>query len=94
MLMVDSATAVPLSGVRFLASWPATAEAADADVTQERYRQAVTDSRGAATFCDLPTGFPVEVSVVSAGGTRMHVMMAEVTRNGVHGRVVSGRINR
>jgi hypothetical protein len=93
MLMVDSATAVPLPGVRFIASWPATAEAADADSTQERYRQAVTDSRGAATFCDLPTGFPVDVSVLNAGG-RVHVMMAQVTRNGIAGRVVSGRINR
>ena len=93
MLMVDSATAVPLPGVRFIAAWPATAEAADADTTQERYRLAVTDSRGAATFCDLPTGFPIEVSVLSAGG-RTHVMMAQVTRNGILGRVVSGRINR
>jgi len=94
MLMVDSATTVPLPGVRFIASWPATAEAADADSAQERYRLAVTDSRGAATFCDLPTGFPVEVSVLSAGGGRTHVMMAEVTRNGILGRVVFGRINR
>jgi hypothetical protein len=93
MLMVDSATAVPLSGVRFIASWPAIAENADADSTQERYRQAITDSRGAATFCNLPTGFPVEVSVLNAGG-RAHVMMAQVTRNGIAGRVVSGRINR
>ena len=97
MLMVDSATTVPLPGVRFIASWPAAAEAADAedaDSAQERYRLAVTDSRGAATFCDLPTGFPVEVSVLSAGGGRTHVMMAEVTRNGILGRVVFGRINR
>jgi hypothetical protein len=94
MLMVDSATTVPLPGVRFIASWPATAEVADADSTQERYRLAVTDSRGAATFCDLPTGFPVEVSVLNAGGARTHVMMAEVTRNGILGRIVIGRINR
>ena len=93
MLMVDSATAVPIPGVRFIAAWPATAESPDADSTQERYRLAVSDSRGAATFCDLPTGFPVEVSVLSAGG-RMHVMMAQPTRNGIVGRVVSGRINR
>jgi hypothetical protein len=94
MLMVDSATAVPLPGVRFIVSWPATLESAHADTTQERYRLAVTDSRGAATFCDLPTGFPIEVSVLSAGGARAHVMMAQVTRNGILGRVVSGRINR
>jgi hypothetical protein len=94
MLMVDSATAVPLPGVRFIVSWPAPAEAPYADSTQERYRLAVTDSRGAATFCDLPTGFPVEVSVLNIGGGRTHVMMAEVSRNGIVGRVVSGRINR
>jgi hypothetical protein len=94
LLMVDSATAVPLSGVRFVVSWPATAEMASADSTQELYRQALTDSRGAATFCDLPTGFPLEVSVAGARGQRQHVMMFEVGRGGILGRVVSGRMNR
>jgi hypothetical protein len=94
LLMVDSATVVPLSGVQFIVSWPAIAEAADADSTQERFRQAVTDARGAATFCNLPTGFPLEVSVWSGDGGRSHVMMAETTRNGIVGRVITGRINR
>lgn len=94
LLMVDSATVVPLPGVRFLVSWPAIAENAAADRTQELYRQAVTDSRGAATFCDLPTGFPLEVSILGASGYRGHVMMTEVTRNGIVGRVVSGRVTR
>lgn len=93
LLMVDSASAVPLPGIRFLVSWPAIAENAAADPSEERSRQAVTDARGAATFCNLPTGFPVEVSVLNAGG-RVHAMMAQVTRNGIVGRVVIGRINR
>jgi len=94
LLMVDSATTAPLPGVPFLVSWPAIAESADADTTQERFRQAVTDSRGTATFCDLPTGFPLEVSVLGASGGRAHVLMTEVTRNGIVGRVITGRINR
>jgi hypothetical protein len=94
LLMVDSATVVPLPGVRFIVSWPAIAENVKADSAQELYRQAVTDSRGAATFCDLPTGFPLEVSLMGPSGYRAHVMMAEVTRNGILGRVVHGRINR
>ena len=93
VVMVDSATAVPLPGVQFVVSWPARMENPSADSTVEAYRQAVTDSRGAATFCDLPWGFPLDVSVLGPG-TRTHVMMTEVTRNGIVGRVVSGRINR
>jgi hypothetical protein len=93
VLMVDSATAIPLPGVRFVVSWPAILENAGADSSVEANRQAVTDSRGAATFCDLPWGIPLDVSALGAGG-RTHVMMTEVTRNGIVGRVVSGRINR
>jgi carboxypeptidase family protein len=87
VLMVDSATAVPMTGVRFVASWPEVSELPPA------VRHAVTDLRGAATFCDLPTGVPVEISLASAGG-RTHVMMIELPRNSFVGRVVSGRINR
>lgn len=94
LLMVDSATVAPLPGVTFLVSWPAIAENPAADSTQERSRQAITDSRGAATFCDLPTGIPLEVSALGAGGFRAHVMMAQVTRSGVVGTVVHGRVNR
>ena len=60
----------------------------------ERYAQAVTDSRGAATFCDLPLGFPVEVSLAGPTGARAHVMMVELKRTGITGRVVMGRLNR
>lgn len=94
LVMVDSATAVPMPGVRFLVSWPATAEAPDAQPETERYRQAVTDLRGAATFCDLPPGFPVEVSLLGNGGRRSHVMMIQVPRSGIVGRVITGRFNR
>lgn len=93
MLMVDSATAVPLPGVTFVVSWPAILENPAADSTLESHRQAVTDSRGAATFCDLPPGLPLEVSVLGPG-VRTHVMMTEVSRNGIVGRVVTGRMNR
>ena len=94
LLMVDSATVSPLPGVEFLVSWPLIAEVAYADSTQERFRHAMTDSRGAATFCNLPPGIPLEVSLLGAGGRRMHVMMAQVSRTGITGRVVTGRINR
>lgn len=94
LLMVDSATAVPLPGVRFLAVWPALSEDPSADSTRERYRQAITDSRGAATFCDLPTGFPLDVLLVGAGGGRAHVMLATLEPGGVLNRVVTGRVTR
>ena len=94
LMMVDSATAIPFPGIRFLVTWPAIAENAAADSARELYRQAMTDSRGAATFCDLPPGIPLEVSVLGHNESRVHVMMTEVTRTGIVGRVVSGRINR
>ena len=93
LLMVDSATTVPLPGVEFIVAWPAIRENASADSTVESYRRAVTDSRGAATFCDLPPGFPLEVSVL-APANRIHVMIAEVSRNGIVSRVVFGRLTR
>jgi hypothetical protein len=91
--MVDSATAVPLPGVEFIVAWPAFREDAGVDSTIEAHRRVITDSRGAATFCDLPWGFPLDISVLTPTG-RTHVMMTEVSRNGIVGRVVSGRINR
>lgn len=94
LLMVDSATAVPMPGVQFVVSWPATAEAPDAQPEVERYRTAVTDLRGAATFCDLPAGFPVEVSLLGRGANRAHVMVIELPRSGITGRVITGRFNR
>lgn len=92
VLMVDSATTAPIPGVRFLASW--LVEGAGGDSAQERYQQAVTDLRGAATFCGLPIR-EMELSVLGANGYRAHVMMVtELTRDGVLGRVVYGRLTR
>jgi hypothetical protein len=88
--MVDSATAVPLPGVQFVVSWTLRREGDE--TPQEQYRQAVTDSRGAATFCDLPIR-DVEVSVVGPTG-RAHVMMTRTITNGIVGHVVIGRLGR
>ena len=100
LLMVDSATLVPMPGIRFLVSWPArtdrTLRAMSARVWtgEEHVVQALTDSRGAATFCDVPYGYPLEVSLPGPEGTRTHVMRVEVKRTGITGRVLYGRINR
>lgn len=103
LLMVDSATLVPMTGIRFLISWPArndealrrtAARNAPGWAGAEQFQQALTDSRGAATFCDLPYGFQIEVSLPGPAGLRAHVMMVEVERTGITGRVVYGRINR
>ena len=91
VLMVDSATAVPLPGVRFVVSWALTAEGTEKP--QEQYRQAITDSRGAATFCDLPIR-DVELSVMGSTGGRTHVTMTRATTTGVVGHVVIGRLGR
>jgi hypothetical protein len=92
VLLVDSATTVPIPGVRFLATWMIPSMAGDS--TQEINRQAVTDARGAATFCDLPIR-QMELSVLGANGYRAHVMMVtDLTRDGVLGRVVYGRLTR
>jgi hypothetical protein len=94
LLMVDSATSVPMPGIRFLVSWPAQSDIGGGRSGQERYRKAVTDSRGVATFCDLPYSFPVEVSLLGPDDSRTYVMMVELKATGITGRVVTGRINR
>ena len=100
LLMVDSATLAPMPGLRFLVSWPSRTDESlrrtggRVRTGVEQIRQALTDSRGAATFCDVPYGVPVEVSLPGLTGERMHVMMVEVDRTGITGRVVYGRINR
>ena len=52
VLLVDSASVAPMSGVQFLASWPGSAENPYVAENIERTRTAITDNRGAATFCD------------------------------------------
>ena len=94
ILMVDSATAAPMPGVRFVATWPATVENPYAAEGTERNRQAVTDNRGAATFCDLPPNIPLDLQLLGAGGRRSHVMMVELPRNGLVARIVTGKIHR
>lgn len=92
LLMVDSATTTPLSGIRFMVSWPMNAEMQGEMGNSELNRQAMSDQRGAATFCDLPAGVPLEVSVMGNDGARGHVMMLELPRNGFTSRVVMGRV--
>ena len=94
ILMVDSATAAPMPGVQFVATWPASAENPYAAAGTERYRQAVTDTRGTATFCDLPPALPLDVQLLGPGGRRSHVMLVELPRNGLVARIVTGRIHR
>lgn len=93
LVMVDSASMSPLPGVRFLATWPAAAENPSAGST-ERLQQAMTDVRGAATFCELPTDVDVEISLLGADRTRTFVLITRSTRDGVTGHVVAGRVNR
>jgi hypothetical protein len=90
LVMVDSATAMPLPGVQFVVSWTLRREGDE--TPQEQYRLAVTDSRGAATFCDLPIR-DVEVSVSGPAG-RTHVLMTRTITNGIVGHVVIGRLGR
>ena len=94
LLMIDSATATPMPGVQFVALWPATAENPAAAEGTERYRQVVTDNRGAATFCDLPPGVPLDLQLLGPGGRRSHVMMIQLPRNSLVARVITGKINR
>jgi hypothetical protein len=94
ILMIDSATATPMPGVAFAAVWPASVENPYAAEGTDRYRQAVTDNRGTATFCDLPPNIPLDLQLIGAGGRRSHVMMVELPRNGLRSRVITGKINR
>jgi hypothetical protein len=88
--MVDSATSVPMAGVQFVATWPARSRIPDPNY-QRSFRQALTDSRGAATFCDVPSNMPLDVSLVSPGGDRIFVTEVRLDRNGLVGKVVTGK---
>ena len=94
LLMVDSASSIPMPGVQFAVSWPTRLDVPRGPNAQDRFRQAITDSRGAATFCDVPSRLPLDVSLVGPGGNRTHVMIVILNRTGLVGRVVTGRINR
>ena len=108
VLMVDSATSVPMPGVQFVISWPARSLVAPGAEYQRNVRQAVTDSRGAATFCNIPLtlvpsrtpDYPtlysstVDVWIAGPGGSQSFVMEVTLNRGGLVGRVVTGRINR
>jgi hypothetical protein len=93
LLMVDSATSVPISGMQFAVTWPARSRMPDQD-NQRAARQALTDSRGAATFCDIPSNIPLDVWLVTPEGGRTFVTEIRLNRNGLVGRVVTGRVNR
>lgn len=93
LVMVDSASFTPMPGVRFLATWSAVQENASG-AGSERHEQAMTDVRGAATFCDLPADLDVEMSVLRGDGSRHFVLITRPGRDGVTGHVVAGRVNR
>lgn len=92
LLVLDSLTAEPLTGVRLVVSWPATTENPRARAGTLRTREAVTDSRGAASFCDLPGNLRLELAMDKMDGMGAHLMMFEVNRNEIMGRVI--RTNR
>jgi len=94
VLVVDSVTAEPLIGIRLIASWPGTSESPVAKPGSLRTREAVTDSRGAASFCDLAVGIPLELSMIGVDRLGQHLLMFEASRAGIVGKVIPANLKR
>lgn len=105
VLLVDSATSIPMPGVQFVVSWPPRSIDSAGATYPRGFRQAMTDARGAATFCGVPLGpigssrpgaysGTVDVSIVGVGGSQTFVMEVTLNRSGLVGRVLTGRIKR
>jgi hypothetical protein len=94
VVMLDSATAAPLTEVAFVVAWPPTPQTREGRPDRDRHRVAVTDNRGAATFCDLPNDIELELSRLGPGGLNSVVMTFEVPRSGIVGRTLRGTVDR
>jgi hypothetical protein len=93
IVMVDSATFVPMPGVRFVATWPRRWDFLDATGDELVSKQVVTDARGAATFCDLPVGDTrsIDVSVLQGEDARVPVLKVLVRADGIMRHLLVGR---
>ena len=75
-------------GIRLVASWPGISESPVAKPGSLRTREAITDSRGAASFCDLAVGIPLELAMTGSDGLDQHLMTFEASRTGIVGKVI------
>jgi hypothetical protein len=90
LVVVDVATGVPVPGIGFVATWPAAIEDPRPDPVRQGRQEAVSDSRGAATFCDLPEGISLDVSLSGPIGP-VYAFTTLLRRGGFAGRIVGIR---
>lgn len=92
LVLVDSATAVPLSDVRFRFTAQRTDVPRDRPGEREVAWERVTDARGAVMLClAAAPAFPVDVSLVATDGSAVHVMQVPLRAAALATRIVTGR---
>ena len=91
--LVDSVTALPVRGVAMIVAWPPTRAARMGRPERNRYQAAVTDIRGAASFCGLPHGIPLELIRMHSDTLGVPVLTFQTTRSGIVSRVIKSPIN-
>lgn len=89
LVVADSATLTPLPGAALVATWSAPLPGTLRE--RDYSRQVMADNRGAATFCFLPSGVPITVSLVLDTRTLVPVMTELFDPNTVVARVVTIR---
>lgn len=92
LLMLDSATSAPFPGIRFALNWSDGLSARGDLAALVRPMQRVTDTKGTLTFCEVPSGLPLEVSLVGADRQLHHIMVITLNPNQVAAHVVRGRM--
>lgn len=89
LVVADSATLTPLPGAALVAAWSAPIPGTTR--LRDYTRQVLADNRGAATFCYLPPGVPVRVSLLVDARTLVPVLTETLDANTLRARVVTMR---
>ncbi|HSA55572.1 MAG TPA: carboxypeptidase-like regulatory domain-containing protein [Gemmatimonadaceae bacterium] len=93
VVVVDSATNVPLGNVPFRLSWSDPTRGGTL-AFREQERTAYTDRTGGANFCDLPPAVPIELAIARDDGEPLRVMVLQLRANELATRLVFARTAR
>src|SRR5690606_39706684 len=88
VIVVDSATNTPLSGVPLRVAWGDALRAGEHEIRRR------TDAMGAASFCNLPPVVPVELLLDRDGASPIRISVIQFRANELTTRVVLARTER
>jgi hypothetical protein len=94
LVLVDSATKALVTGVPLVVSWSEAFSSEAGSPTRERTLRATTDLGGAASFCNLPPGIPIELAIERPNNEPQTLSVFGLGKNQVSARLVSILIQR